>query len=61
MPRSERPLKIIAGKPIELPKIASPSTAEVQQHHARYVAGLQELYKAHREARYGDAPELEVW
>ena len=45
------PVKVLIGKPIEVPAPsepgARPSDALVEEYHAKYVAALRELYDAH--------------
>jgi 2-acylglycerol O-acyltransferase 2 len=43
------PLNIVVGKPIDLPKIESPSREDIDKYHALYVAGLTELYNQYKD------------
>jgi 2-acylglycerol O-acyltransferase 2 len=49
------PLTYQVGKPIEMPKLPEATRTEVDEHHARYMREVQELFEKHkREAGYGD-------
>jgi 1-acyl-sn-glycerol-3-phosphate acyltransferase len=41
------PLTMVVGAPLAMPVIADPTAAQVDAHHARYVAALRALYDAH--------------
>lgn len=43
-----RPIVVVVGEPIELPKIANPSDAELEYWQSRYIDALQRVYKEHR-------------
>ena len=42
------PLCTVVGEPLEMPRLPSPSAADVARHHERYVAALQELFDRHK-------------
>ncbi len=58
LPRADTPMKIVIGKPLQLPKIDSPTPADVDTHHAEYVKRLRELFESHRGSGETD---LEMW
>mmetsp|Transcript_128357 Transcript_128357/g.256374 ORF Transcript_128357/g.256374 Transcript_128357/m.256374 type:complete len:317 (+) Transcript_128357:88-1038(+) len=54
------PLRPVVGAPLEMPHIPTPSQAEVDEHHARYMAALEQLFEKHKhDAGYG-AVNLEL-
>ena len=46
------PVTLCLGEPIECPHIAEPTNDEVNQYHAKMVAGFQNVFDQHKEA-YG--------
>merc|ERR1712083_273755 len=43
------------GRPVEMPSLPEATRADVEEHHARYMDSLRELFeKPKREAGYGD-------
>lgn len=48
-----RPINVVVGAPIPVPKMESPTTEEVNRIHATYVAALAKLYEDNV-AKYGD-------
>ncbi len=49
IPRQQK-LTVVVGKPIDVPKIAAPSPAQVDAVHSLYFARLSDMYYRHREA-----------
>ena len=49
IPRQQK-LTVVVGRPIDVPKIAAPSPAQVDAVHALYFSRLEEMYYRHREA-----------
>eukprot|EP00128_Syssomonas_multiformis_P018906 Colp12_sorted_trinity150504_noHs@33055 len=43
------PLISVVGAPIDCPKIAEPTQADVDKYHDLYVNALQELYNQHKD------------
>merc|ERR1719229_1613806 len=39
-----KPVNVVVGSPIPVPKIESPTDEQVQEYHAKYIAALQKLY-----------------
>ena len=39
---------VCSGAPIEVPKVAEPSAAQIEALHVRYVAELRALYERHK-------------
>jgi hypothetical protein len=65
LPRDRR-LHIVVGTPIQTPTARgtpNPTAKEVDEHHARYVQALTELYDRHKVEYYGagGANQLEIW
>lgn len=48
-----KPLNIVVGKPIPVPKIENPTNEEVEAMHAKYVEALVQLYDDYN-PEYGD-------
>ncbi|XP_053121937.1 2-acylglycerol O-acyltransferase 3 [Hemicordylus capensis] len=42
------PITVVVGKPLPVPCRPHPTEEEVDCHHARYVAALQQLFEAHK-------------
>ena len=60
-PRVDSQVLSYVGAPLQLPTIAEPTPAQVDEWHAKYLQALRELHEAHKaEAGY---PEnvLEIW
>ena len=65
------PLRIVCGKPMELPLISNPTEDDVNHYHAKYVAAIEELYCRHVDSyhddmssKYGvekEARPIELW
>ena len=53
------PVTVVVGKPIDCPKIADPSRAEVQKHLDIYTSALKDLYNAHKD-KYNAVPKGEL-
>ena len=51
--------------PATLRDVRRPTEADVNEHHARYIAALTELYDRHKATYYGEAAaanmSLEIW
>lgn len=63
MPNDDVSLVTVIGKRMPLPTIASPTRADVQNWHTKYIQAVQELFDKHK-AKYaaqGEAAVLEVW
>ena len=62
-----RPLLIVVGAPMQLPRIAKPTKDDVRHWHGKYVERVRELFDKYRDEYYGDdadgagRPELEIW
>mmetsp|Transcript_56710 Transcript_56710/g.132550 ORF Transcript_56710/g.132550 Transcript_56710/m.132550 type:complete len:320 (-) Transcript_56710:43-1002(-) len=54
------PIRIVAGKPMSLPRIPEPSKADVEEHHARYVEELRQLFERHKAASGYPDHRLEI-
>mmetsp|Transcript_59396 Transcript_59396/g.173775 ORF Transcript_59396/g.173775 Transcript_59396/m.173775 type:complete len:363 (+) Transcript_59396:55-1143(+) len=50
LPRTESKLSTYVGSAIEMPRIASPSTADVEKWHTIYCEKLAELFEKHKKA-----------
>ncbi|KAI9328086.1 diacylglycerol O-acyltransferase 2 [Obelidium mucronatum] len=44
-----RPVAVVIGKPIHVPKLLDPSDLQVRKWHSVYVKALKELYNAHKD------------
>lgn len=54
------PLRPVVGAPLEMPHIPTPTDGQVDEHHARYMAALEQLFEKHKhDAGYG-AVSLEL-
>jgi len=51
-----RPINVVVGAPIPVPKVENPTDEEVDRVHATYVAALTKLYEDNV-AEYGDAAQ----
>jgi hypothetical protein len=58
LPRTDIPLTVIVGKSIQLPKINSPNSQDIDKYHSIYLQQLQELFERHS-AAYGGSKTLE--
>jgi len=48
------PLRAVVGAPLEMPHLATPTQEQVDDHHARYMASLEQLFEKHKhDAGYG--------
>ncbi|KPI90035.1 hypothetical protein ABL78_0895 [Leptomonas seymouri] len=43
-----RPIVVVVGEPIEVPRIAKPTAQDLDEWQAKYIEGLQKLYDEHR-------------
>jgi 2-acylglycerol O-acyltransferase 2 len=43
-----RPIVVVVGEPIEVPRIAKPTAQDLNKWQAKYIEGLQKLYDEHR-------------
>ncbi|XP_014018432.1 diacylglycerol O-acyltransferase 2 isoform X1 [Salmo salar] len=43
-----KPINSVVGKPMEMPKISSPSQEEVNHYHTMYVSSLTQLFDKHK-------------
>lgn len=43
-------MHVVCGAPIQVPHVADPSPALVQQHLQRYIAALRALFEKHKAA-----------
>ena len=60
-PRRDARVLSFVGAPLQLPEIAEPSGAQVDEWHAKYIQALRDVYEAHKaEAGFPDGV-LEVW
>merc|ERR1712232_803762 len=49
------PLTYQVGRPIEMPRLPEATRADVEEHHARYMGKLKDLFENHKkEAGYED-------
>ncbi|KAJ3284870.1 Diacylglycerol O-acyltransferase 2 [Rhizoclosmatium sp. JEL0117] len=44
-----RPITVVTGKPIDLPKIEQPTEKELLEYQRQYIAGLQEVYDKYKD------------
>mmetsp|Transcript_58352 Transcript_58352/g.190312 ORF Transcript_58352/g.190312 Transcript_58352/m.190312 type:complete len:317 (+) Transcript_58352:110-1060(+) len=44
------PLRMVVGAPLDMPRIEQPTEAQISEHHARYMAELEGLFKRHNTA-----------
>lgn len=49
-----RPINIVVGNPIDIPKIDKPTEAQVSHYHGLYVEGLHQLFDAHKDKFHKD-------
>ena len=49
------------GKPLQLPRIAEPSKADVQEWHAKYIEALQTTFDTYKAAAGRPRAVLEIW
>lgn len=49
-----RPINIVVGAPIDIPKIDRPTEAQVSHYHALYVEELSKLFDAHKDRFHKD-------
>jgi len=58
-------LHVVAGEPISLPRIESPTRDQVEQFHAKYIEVLVKLYEENKIDAYGEVDgkdcNLEIW
>jgi len=57
-------IRIVAGEPLDLPKIEDPTREEVKKWHEKYMTGLTMIFEEHKCDAYGDegkTMKLEVW
>jgi len=55
-------LRSVVGPPVELPKIASPTKADIDEHHGRYLTALEALFDRHKVAQgFSEDTKLEIW
>ena len=47
LPKRES-IEVVVGAPIACPKTHDPTSAQIDEYHARYVAALRDLYETHR-------------
>ena len=47
LPKRES-IEVVVGAPIACPKTSDPTSAQIDEYHARYVAALRDLYETHR-------------
>ena len=63
--RSKYGLYIVAGHPLELPKIENPTREEVKLWHDKYVAALVRVFEDHKCNAYGEeegkVKKMELW
>ena len=48
-----KPINVVVGKPIPVPKIEEPSTEQIEEFHQKYVDALVQLYNEYNPI-YGD-------
>jgi len=53
-----KPVTVVVGSPIPVPKIENPTNEEVQEYHAKYMSALQKLYNEYN-PKYGN-PDIEL-
>jgi hypothetical protein len=65
IPKSNADIRIVIGKPLQIPKIDSPTKDDVALWHKRYIAALTNLFEEHKEDAFGveasKTTKLEVW
>jgi len=57
----QRPLNIVFGAPIRVPKIPNPSNEAVDTLHKRYLDSLTEIYEKHKGQFGFKDKKLEIW
>lgn len=45
---NRKPLHVVVGSPLELPKIENPSNEEINEYHAKFTEKLIELFETHK-------------
>merc|ERR1740121_2869519 len=60
-PRRGVDLVTVVGPPVPMPLIKNPTDKDVKEHHARYVAAFQELYKRAAPGTASEKRKLEIW
>ncbi|XP_076628693.1 2-acylglycerol O-acyltransferase 1 [Colletes latitarsis] len=43
-----RPITVVVGSPLELPKISVPTAEQIEEHHGRFIKHLVELFENHK-------------
>ena len=56
----QSPLLTVLGKPLAVPRIESPSPAEVEEWHGRYVEHLRDVYNRNRDKFAPGADDLRI-
>jgi 2-acylglycerol O-acyltransferase 2 len=44
-----RPINVVVGKPIDLPKIANPTEEDVKMWHERYLEGIRDIWDNYKQ------------
>uniref|UniRef100_A0A6B2L9Z5 Acyltransferase n=1 Tax=Arcella intermedia TaxID=1963864 RepID=A0A6B2L9Z5_9EUKA len=44
-----RPLNVVVGAPIDVPKVEKPTPEEIDEYHNKYIKGLEELYHQYKD------------
>ena len=62
MPDNDMDFNVVVGKVIELPKLDSPSSEDIDKYHALFLKGYQDLFNKYKGkyARDGEAAVLEI-
>lgn len=57
-----RPITVVVGSPIDLPRIAEPTQEEIDEYHGKFVQGLVALFEAekHKYIENADSVHLEI-
>jgi len=54
-----RPITTVVGAPVEMEKLPDPTSAQIEDAHARYFKALEELFETHKED-YGVSPDTHL-
>ena len=54
MPKRES-IEVVVGHPIACPQVDSPTQAQIDEYHLRYITALKQLYELHRRRGAGCA------
>ncbi|KAL1504353.1 hypothetical protein AB1Y20_010759 [Prymnesium parvum] len=61
LPYRDVPLVTCIGRPLQLPRIAEPTSADVEEWHAKYIAALQTTFEENKAQAGRPDAVLELW